>query len=231
MQMGRGDQPVAAVVARPASHPDLPRMRRHGQCQPRHAQAGALHQRVRGRVVPALPPRSRARPAHRAATPPRHRAGCAGAGRSWRRASGGWLAALALCGRRLRATQCRALRPCSRCGPRPLMSMAGSRPAIRSATTRAEPQDNAQPLEPWPRLSQMPGQRLCAQHRRTVGQHRPRAFPGAGLRQPRCAGKPVVQHLVQRGAVRCGVHAARRRRPVRRCRPRGCAGPGARWRP
>ena len=40
------------------------------------------------------------------------------------------------------------------------MSMAGSRPPIRSATTRAEPQDRAQPLEPWPRFSQMPGLRL-----------------------------------------------------------------------
>ena len=53
----------------------------------------------------------------------------------------------------------------------------GRAPAIRSASTRALPHDSAQPLEPWPRLSQTPGTPLAPMHRRAVGQHRPRAFP------------------------------------------------------
>ena len=39
--------------------------------------------------------------------------------------------------------------------------MAGSRPAIWSASTRADPQARAQPLEPWPRFSHTPGTPLA----------------------------------------------------------------------
>ena len=60
----------------------------------------------------------------------------------------------------------------------------GGAPAIASATRRADPQDSAQPLAPWPRFSQTPSVPLGAEHRRPVGQHRPRAFPA--LRR-RCA--------------------------------------------
>ena len=41
-------QPVAAVVAGAAGDPHAARVRADGQRQPRHGQAGALHQRVRG---------------------------------------------------------------------------------------------------------------------------------------------------------------------------------------
>ena len=44
---------------------------------------------------------------------------------------------------------------------RRLVSTVGSWPAMRSASTCAEPQDRAQPLDPCPRLSQMPAAPLA----------------------------------------------------------------------
>ena len=41
------------------------------------------------------------------------------------------------------------------------MSISGARPAIWSASTRADPHDSAQPLEPWPRFSHSPGMPLA----------------------------------------------------------------------
>ena len=42
---------VTAVVAGSAGDPDTPCVRRHGQCQLRHRQSGALHQHIRRQVL------------------------------------------------------------------------------------------------------------------------------------------------------------------------------------
>src|SRR6185295_18266381 len=49
----------------------------------------------------------------------------------------------------------------SRSMPRPSIAISGLRPTIASATRRAEPAASAQPLPPWPTLSQMPSAPLA----------------------------------------------------------------------
>jgi hypothetical protein len=50
-QLRRRLEAIAAVVARPASHPDRARMGRNGHREPRHCEARALHQRMGGQGV------------------------------------------------------------------------------------------------------------------------------------------------------------------------------------
>ena len=64
------------------------------------------------------------------------------------------------------------------------MSISGARPAIWSASTRAEPHDSAQPLEPCPRLSHRLGMPRPRQHAHAGH----RAFGGAGRHPGQGAG-------------------------------------------
>ena len=112
----------------------------------------------------------------------------------------------------------------SRSIPRPSISIAGLRPAIASASTRAEPQASAQPLTPWPRLSQMPSVPLGpapAARRAASAARLSSAAPAL-----RCARRGTSRRAPCRAwpARRSFWRSARRR--SRRCRRRGRAGQG-----
>ena len=207
----RGLDAVAAVVARTGEHDDPLGMRREGEGEPGDRVAGARHQRERRR-------RRECR-ALRAGASLRHRAGRR-APRSNRSVRCRSSASFVLRPRpRLATVRRHACRSLSM--PSPSISIGVLRPATASATRRADPAASAQPLPPWPTLSQMPSAPLgpstggpsgsigrapfqrCAALRRVT--------PGTSRRAP-CRASPAPARS-----------AARDRRRSRRCRRRARA--------
>ena len=172
---------VAAVVARPGEDDDPPRMGRQ-----REARAGR-------------PPRRRAPSARTARRPRAHRPRCGASPRLRTRRH-----AARESMRPHRSRRCGSaiglpslMRGAARCRGRRSRSASCGRRSRRRAGSPSRP-TSAQPLPPWPTLSQMPVDAAGAEHRRTVGQHRPRALPALRGGAPRHAGEPVVEHLVER---------------------------------
>ena len=83
--------------------------------------------------------------------------------------------------------------------PSPSRSIAGGRLDIASASTRAEPQASAQPLEPWPRLSHTPGMPLAPITGGPSGNIGRAPFQLCALACTAAPGNQSSSHLVQRG--------------------------------
>ena len=82
--------------------------------------------------------------------------------------------------------------------PRPSISIGVLRPIIASATRRAEPTESAQPLPPWPTLSQMPSAPLGPSTGGPSGSIGRAPFQRCAALRRVTPGKPVVEHHVER---------------------------------